>query len=364
MKKSQPIRRDVLRTLFVATAGAVVAAGFPNQNHAAVAQPFFRGARIPADLAGRMKLQGETASAVLGALSADTRFLQMSRSGFPRLFDTRREALPKSWDWRRDKRVTPVKQQGSCGSCWIFAAIASYESAYAIANQIDAVNLNGQPTFRVSEQQVLDCGFVESDCRGGWHEEALLYLRTRGVTTADAYPYEANKAQCNTAVPRTYRALTWGYLPADISLPIPTDENLKWFVRYYGPVACAVATRGWDSYRKYYSDGTFNPAWYSNFPSGVFEGEPTPNFKVNDIDHCVVIVGWDDDEGVWLVKNSWGPFWGDGGIMKLRYRRNCIGYGATWVMAYPANAVSEELERRLEDIERSSEFRRRYYPAA
>ena len=72
-----------------------------------------------------------------------------------------------------------------------------------------------------------------------------------------------------------------------------------------GPVACSVVTKGWDSYFRVYGDGTPNPGW-SDF-KWIFIGEPTASLKETDIDHEVVIVGWDDTSpGIWLIKNSWG----------------------------------------------------------
>jgi C1A family cysteine protease len=87
----------------------------------------------------------------------------------------------------------------------------------------------------------------------------------------------------------------------------------------------------------------------ADFPNGVFNGQPSDN-KNRQIDHVVVIVGWDDSQGpgVWIIKNSWGPYWGDGGYMKLPYGCNNIGFGASWVTAYPTSGLSESVVEALQ----------------
>jgi hypothetical protein len=240
----------------------------------------------------------------------------------------------------------------------VFAAIAAYESAYLIANDKNPVDGDGYPWPDVSEQEALDCGFVDNDCvLGGWHEPVLMYLLTEGEVSGHTYPYHAMKGFCTTKLSnRPYSVLNWGYV-ADGSSPrtvLPTDASLKQAIMKYGPIASAVITKGWDKYYKKTSDGTPNPNWSSSFPNGVFRGTPNSQCKVEDIDHEVAVVGWDDAEGVWLIKNSWDTSWGDEGFMKLSYGSNFLGYGSSWVQVQPDGSVSPTLQNRIRSINNES----------
>jgi Papain family cysteine protease len=141
-----------------------------------------------------------------------------------------------------------------------------------------------------------------------------------------------------------------GQLDNRIPTLIPSDPELKKAIRQYGPVATGVQTTNWETYWKTHDDGTQNQSWYTNFPNGVFQGEPSDN-DASQVDHAVVIVGWDDslgDHGVWIIKNSWGVYWGDGGYMLLPYGRNNIGLGASWVAVYPTSGLSPALIESLQ----------------
>ena len=93
----------------------------------------------------------------------------------------------------------------------------------------------------------------------------------------------------------------------------------------------------------------------------MFTGAPTKSYKQSDIDHEIAIVGWDDSLGVWLIKNSWGTSWGDGGYMKLKYQSNYIGFGSSWVVAAPNSSVSPAFASKLKMTVRSNSFSK-FYP--
>jgi len=96
--------------------------------------------------------------------------------------------LPKNFDWRHKHVVTEVKNQGNCGSCWAFAAIATIESAYAIQN-----NLKGKDLVKFSEQQMVDCAYgfpyKSYGCDGGYVSDVYRYAEKFGVVKEDDYPY-------------------------------------------------------------------------------------------------------------------------------------------------------------------------------
>jgi hypothetical protein len=130
-------------------------------------------------------------------------------------------------------------------------------------------------------------------------------------------------------------------------------------IRQYGPVATAVLSTNWESYWKIDEHGAQNSLWYNDFPDGVFKGHPSDPTNPGNTDHIVAIVGWDDtagDHGVWIIKNSWGPYWGDGGYMKLSYGSNNIGFGAAWVAVSPASGLSPSLAEALQIPNQLSRF--------
>ena len=103
------------------------------------------------------------------------------------------EDLPKAFDWRDKGVVTPVKHQGSCGSCWAFTAAGVLESAYAIATSKKVVEL--------SEQQILDCVnwttwlfWLSDGCNGGFAQEAFNFGKHNFITERKLYPYKGSKS--------------------------------------------------------------------------------------------------------------------------------------------------------------------------
>lgn len=323
-----------------------------------------RGARVPTRLKNRIRAQNRSAAALNKTLQADQEFMKVFNAANPRVFSPL-PSLPARFDWRDSNRVTPIKNQGVlCGSCWAFAAIAAYESAYLIANNIDAVK-EGVVAVNVSEQQVLDCTFIENDCvRGGWHEAVFLYLTLEGGVSGLKYRYFGVKGFCTSNLPRDYYVLNWGYVTDGAeSSPflLPSDAALKQAIYRYGPLAASVVTRGWDEYLKVDANGNPNPRWSVDFPNGVFEGEPTTALMQDQIDHEVLLIGWDDSLGTWLIKNSWGTDWGDDGYMKLKYKRNYIGFGASWLTVSPNTAVATAVASRLNATIQKNALRK-FYP--
>jgi len=329
-----PSRRSFVAGL---AAAALPTSGFGQQ---AVWPRYPRGAEVPARLNFLIKAQNNAAASLNTFLAADTEFLKTN----PRSLAPPPKIDPK-WDWREQGFVTPVKNQGSCGACWAFAAVGAYESAYAITNNQWAY---------VSEQELLECTFADANCiTGAWHQQAFLYMQYLGLIDSDRYFYTGVKGACTANFPREYFVLNWGYVGQSdnkVTELIPSDAALKKAIRQYGPVATGVLTTHWDAYRKIDDRGVQNPSWYTDFPNGVFKGQPSDN-NPQHVDHEVLIVGWDDtvgDHGVWIIKNSWGTSWGDGGYMNLSYGSNNIGFGSSWVVAPPNNGLSASLMETLQ----------------
>ena len=205
-----------------------------------------------------------------------------------------------SFDWRDEGKVTPVKNQGGCGSCWAFAAMGAYEGSYAI--------INGQQVD-TSEKDVLDCSGAGS-CAGGWYDPVFNYMLSDGITDESEYGYSPNDDSCPLGLDATFRTVAWGWVSAKHDIAPVAD--IKEQLCDSGPLATAV--RVTNAFRAY--------------TSGVFN-ESSDGW----VNHAVTIVGWDDSKNAWLIKNSWGTNWGDNGYMWIDYGANKIGYATAWVRA-------------------------------
>ncbi len=196
-----------------------------------------------------------------------------------------RTSLPSSYDAMALGYVTPVRNQGSCGSCWIFAAIADLESDVSI------VEGSNQSDF--SEQEAGDCNIWNHFCNGGDSLMSTNYLTKWGAANESCHPYQGSETTCqNCSIlwnVDNWRRITGSNGESQI-------EEIKTAILNYGPVYSTI----------YAGDSGFLA-----YDSGVYEywGTEEPN-------HAIQIIGWDDSlehsrgSGAWLIKNSWGTSWG------------------------------------------------------
>jgi len=186
---------------------------------------------------------------------------------------------------------TPVKNQGSCGSCWAFGTIGAMEAAY---------KKKYGTTLDLSEQYLVSCNTLGYGCDGGWF--AFAMCKSPGAILESCFPYKAVDAPCSyCSNPTRY------YLPSYGSVST-TTAKIKQAIYTYGSVAAAVYV---NSYFQAYKSGTF---------TGCQNGT---------VNHAIILCGWDDAKGAWLLKNSWGTGWGINGFMWIKYGCSRVGYGAS-----------------------------------
>jgi len=216
---------------------------------------------------------------------------------------------PESIDWRDEGYVTPVKDQGSCGSCWAFSVTGAIEGAY--------FRTFGQ-LVSLSEQDLMDCDvYTGSGCDGGHPLLTLEYvISSGGIDTEASYPYRGVLSQC-----RHDQGEIGATLMDAGPLPDDSEETLKRVVGNLGPVSVTIDA----------SQDSF--AFYK---SGVYLDDNCSKYNHN---HAVLVVGYgtsDDGQDYWIVKNSWGTKWGDQGYIKMA--RNRDGMCGITSMAYYAIA--------------------------
>ncbi|HIE30812.1 MAG TPA: PKD domain-containing protein, partial [Methanosarcinales archaeon] len=201
-----------------------------------------------------------------------------------------------AFDWRDkdgENWVTPVRSQGSCGSCWAFSAIGAVESAVLIYTNNPDMNID------LSEQHLVSDCCSAGSCSGGWPDWALDYVRDTGVPDESCFPYTASSSSCDPCSGWTERV--WNI--KDHVYVKSTTDDFKWALQEYGPIS-VVLTVPDDWY--YYTGGVYTPVWSSD------DGVGWAN-------HAVLLVGWNDYDGCWIVKNSWGTGWGESGYARVKY---------------------------------------------
>uniref|UniRef100_T1J339 Cathepsin L n=1 Tax=Strigamia maritima TaxID=126957 RepID=T1J339_STRMM len=214
--------------------------------------------------------------------------------------------LPKSVDWRKKGYVTPVKNQGQCGSCWAFSTTGSLEGQHF--RKTGAL-------VSLSEQNLVDCSYLNHGCNGGIMDYAFQYIKKNGgIDTEDSYKYEMQVGPCRFKKSSVGATVT-GFVDVTTG-----DENaLAEAVATVGPVSVAIDA----------SDPDFQ-----HYSRGVYY---KPDCSSTNLDHGVLVVGFGTDEkqnDFWLVKNSWGASWGDEGYIKMARNRenNC---GIATLASYP-----------------------------
>ena len=212
--------------------------------------------------------------------------------------------IPESWDWREHGAVTPVKNQGQCGSCWAFATVASIEGLYQIT---------GHPLTDFSEQQIVDCDKANYGCQGGWPYKALQYVQQNGLELQTDYPYTAKDGVCQYNSAKAIKNLNSGFVYVT-----PRNPDALKAAIYQQPVILLVEAD--QSVFQFYSSGVITSG------CGTI------------LNHAVTGVGYGNVSGqeAVYVKNSWGTSWGNKGYVYISTSKDYnLGLGACGILAQP-----------------------------
>jgi len=220
---------------------------------------------------------------------------------------------PASFDWRTQGKVTPVGDQGDCGSCYAFASIGNIESKLL---------LDGAGTYDFSENNAKECNWYDTSCGGGAYFKIANLFSKKGTVLETCDPYVDSDVSCKGTCPYQKTLLDWRIICGNV---VPATNVLKTYIQTYGPVYTAMYSGlpGFDTY-----DGS-----YTLYYTGT---EYT--------DHAVLIVGWNDSlvhaggSGGWIVKNSWGTEWGgtcgygtERGYFTIAYGSASIGMYSSFI---------------------------------
>lgn len=210
------------------------------------------------------------------------------------------KSLPSSVDWVSAGAVTPVKNQGSCGSCWTFSTTGSLEGAYF---------LKYGTLLSFSEQELVSCDTTDSGCNGGWMDTAFDWVKANGgITTEDQYPYSSGGGSSGACVSTGYTNVA-KVAPSSYTDVTANSVSALMSAVAQQPVSIAIQA---------------NQVAFQSYSSGVLTGRCGTN-----LDHGVLVVGYGtytDGTDYWKVKNSWGSTWGmDGYILIERSDADLCG---------------------------------------
>jgi len=221
-------------------------------------------------------------------------------------FPAMRELLaspPTDFDWTTQGAVTPVKDQGQCGSCWSFGTTGDVEGTHFLA---------GNDLVSLSEQQLVSCDRIDEGCNGGLQEDAFKYVIKNGLTTEKNYPYTAGHGRagsCDSSktTPVAASISSWVQVSKSGVGKTPDEDAIQTALLASGPITIGINASPMQLYRK----GIDNPSRCS----------------AAALDHAVLIVGYGVENGqkYWKIKNSWATDWGEDGYYRIVRGTNMCG---------------------------------------
>jgi C1A family cysteine protease len=211
---------------------------------------------------------------------------EMKKSSNPKYLSP--NGVPDSVDWREKNAVTDVKNQGQCGSCWSFSTTGSVEGINAITTG---------SLVSLSEQQLVDCSTPEGNqgCNGGLMDQAFTYIESNKLETEGDYPYTGKDGSCSFDSSKGVVGVK-GY----VDVPVKSTSQLLAAVAQQ-PVSVAIDAGS--IIFQLYMGGVIKSTWCGT-----------------TLDHGVLVVGYGTENNVdyWILKNSWGPSWGEKGYFRIK----------------------------------------------
>jgi len=213
--------------------------------------------------------------------------------------------LPTSFDWRTKNAVTDVYNQGMCGSCWAFSCAEGIESQWFLA---------GHTLAELSMQEIVDCdqGRGDEGCNGGDLPTCFEFVIAQGgLESENAYPYTGEDGTCQFNPRQVVAKISnWTYVTNNAT----GEDETKMAQALYaeGPLSVCVDATSW----QFYIEGVL----------------VDPFFCGTDLDHCVLVTGFDEAEDylfetvpIWNIRNSWGEDWGEDGYIRIERGENLCG---------------------------------------
>lgn len=206
-------------------------------------------------------------------------------------------SLPPSFSFS-EYQLVPVRDQGTCGSCW------AYTLTKVIASRVK-IHSQGKYDLALSPQQLIDCSGAMEDCKlGGNFIEAINFMTTVGVVPESTYPSTSTTwngqnsgiYQCESKPLEDFRVFADPTSVKKVSKPV----DIKKTIFYFGPVIGRIES----------DTSLFKYEWPT-----VWEHDTAKDV----VNHLVEIIGWDDAKGAWLCRNTWGTGWGESGRFYVAY---------------------------------------------
>ena len=222
------------------------------------------------------------------------------------------KALSDSIEWNTKGKVTSVKDQGYCGSCWAFSAVEAIESAWAIKKG---------PLLILSEQQLVDCSkkYGNMGCNGGLMDNAFHYVMDNGLCSESAYPYTSGQSSA-TGTCKSCQSVVSIIGCADVT---PNNQVALKEAVSNGPVSIAIQA---------------DSKIFQSYTSGIITGPSCGQ----TLDHGVVITGYGSgtaQEGsvkYWNVRNSWSSSWGEAGYVRIERSESTNDAGTCGIAMQPS----------------------------
>lgn len=199
----------------------------------------------------------------------------------------------KKKDWRKLNAVTPVKNQGSCGSCWSFSTVGNIETQYYLANNI---------LVSLSAQELVSCDNMSNGCDGGSVIHAYEWLmsnRNGYIETNVDYPYISEDGNNYTCIINNTKT---NIQICNYQIIDSNETDMEKYVYEYGPISVYIDSSSWQSYEQ-----------------GILT-----NCTSVQLNHAAVIIGFDNTNNppYWIIKNSWGTDWGENGYIRIEKGTN------------------------------------------